>query len=100
MNIPMFTLILTAEKFSVRALETNSGGFLIESHVHLFAGDLGMQVVGICGLLLFDKCDGFNFCGLVGEGWLLASKFAEISLATGQLRSPQSGVSCPLCCFP
>lgn len=28
------------------------GGFLIELHVHLLAGDLGMQVVGICGGLL------------------------------------------------
>lgn len=28
------------------------GGFLIELHVHLFAGDFGEFVVGICGLLL------------------------------------------------
>jgi len=60
---------------------------LIESHVHLFAGDLGMQVVGICGLLLLL----ISVTGLIlWTGWrrLLASKFA-VSLATGQLRSPQ-----------
>ncbi|GAA6624142.1 PepSY-associated TM helix domain-containing protein [Scytonema sp. NUACC26] len=27
-------------------------GWLIEAHVHLFAGDIGMQVVGVCGGIL------------------------------------------------
>jgi len=61
-----------------------------ESHVHLFAGDLGMQVVGICGLLLL-------LVGVTGfVDWLekvcyWLQNSLEISLATGQLRSPQSG---------
>ena len=41
-----------AEVLGSRPWKQTLGGFLIESHVHLFAGDLGMQVVGICGLLL------------------------------------------------
>jgi uncharacterized iron-regulated membrane protein len=27
-------------------------GFLLKWHVHLFAGDIGMQIVGVCGILL------------------------------------------------
>jgi len=86
----MFMLILTAE-FSVRALETNSRWLLIESHVHLFAGDLGMQVVRICGLLLLL----ISVTGLIlWTGWKVCywlQNSLEISLATGQLRSPQVG---------
>jgi len=44
MNIPMFMLILTAEVLGSRPWKL--GGFPIESHVHLFAGDLGCKLSG------------------------------------------------------
>jgi len=40
------------EVLGSRPWKQTIGGFLIELHVHLLAGDFGMQIVGICGGLL------------------------------------------------
>ncbi|MEG4508370.1 PepSY-associated TM helix domain-containing protein [Microcoleus sp. F6_B4] len=60
-------------------------GLLLEWHVHLFAGDLGKQIVGVCGLLLL----------LLGmTGLLLVPKFRKLkNHLTIRWRSPWQLIS-------
>lgn len=42
----------TGEVTGSRPWKQSLGGFLIDLHVHLLSGDIGAQVVGVCGVIL------------------------------------------------